>query len=51
MGKKVLTLMVVSVTAFAGTVQALANSAGYAPQAELYHKSVVDMTYSVCCKI
>jgi hypothetical protein len=46
--KKLTTLSIVCLAAFAGVLQALANSAGFFPQAELYHKTPVQVSYSVC---
>jgi hypothetical protein len=39
--------MVVCLAAFAGTLQALANSAGFFSQAALYEKTPVEISYSV----
>jgi hypothetical protein len=46
--KKLITLSVVCLAAFAGVLQALTNSAGFFPQAALYHKTPVELSYSVC---
>jgi hypothetical protein len=46
--KKLTTLSIVCLAAFAGVLQALANSAGFFPQAALYHKTPVQVSYSVC---
>ncbi|KAL9617545.1 MAG: hypothetical protein Q9160_007662 [Pyrenula sp. 1 TL-2023] len=45
--KKILILAVVSLAGFIGLAQALANQAGFFLQAELYHKTPVEISYSV----
>lgn len=46
--KKTTTISIVTLTAFAGVLQSLANASGYAPQTALYHKTSVQQSYSVC---
>ncbi|KAF9890432.1 hypothetical protein FE257_005837 [Aspergillus nanangensis] len=45
--KKLRVLMIVNLAAFSGTAQALINAAGFHPQAELYGKTLVEMSYSL----
>lgn len=47
MTKKVLILALVSLSSFIGVAQALANQSGFFVQASLYHKSPMQMSYSV----
>lgn len=47
MSKKIFILGIVSMSAFIGVAQALANQSGFFVQAEVYHKSPVQLTYSV----
>ncbi|KIW19389.1 hypothetical protein PV08_03684 [Exophiala spinifera] len=49
--RKSTTLAILCLASFAGIVQALANSAGFFVQAELYHKSPVDVSYSLSAAI
>lgn len=46
--KKYLTLFIFSLSAFGGTASSLVNQLGFKVQAELYEKSLVEMSYSVC---
>ena len=45
--KKSTTFCIVCLASFAGIIQALANTSGFFAQAELYHKTPVDISYSV----
>ena len=45
--KKILTLCIVSFVSCISLAQALANQAGFFPQAALYHKTPVQLSYSV----
>ena len=47
MWKKVLNLSIVSLAAFIGITQALANQSGFFAQAKVYHKTPVQISYSV----
>lgn len=47
MAKKIFILALVSLSSFIGVAQALANQSGLFVQAELYHKTPVQMSYSV----
>jgi hypothetical protein len=49
--KKYLTLVILSLSAFVGTASSLANQLGFAAQADLYGKTLVEMSYSVCTTI
>lgn len=51
MSKKIFTLTLVSVSAFIGIAQALANQSGFFVQAGLYNKTPVEMSYSVSAAI
>jgi hypothetical protein len=50
--KKIWTLAIVSLASFIGLAQALANQSGFFVQGAVYHKTPVEMSYSVCsfCK-
>ncbi|KAG7427763.1 Efflux pump rdc3 [Fusarium oxysporum f. sp. raphani] len=45
--KKTVTLAIVTLAAFAGVLQSLANASGFAQQAALYHKTSVQQSYSL----
>ena len=47
MSKKILTLGIISFASFIGLSQSLANQSGFFPQALLYHKKPVQLSYSV----
>lgn len=47
--KKYLILFTCSLAAFGGTASSLANQLGFKAQAEIYGKTLVQMSYSVCC--
>lgn len=47
MGKKIFILGLISLSSFIGVAQALANQSGFFIQAEVYHKTPVQMSYSV----
>ena len=47
MSKKIFILGIVSLSAFIGVAQALANQSGFFVQAQVYHESPVQLTYSV----
>ncbi|KAH8807750.1 major facilitator superfamily domain-containing protein [Xylogone sp. PMI_703] len=49
--KKITTLAIVSLASFAATLQTVANQAGFFPQAELYHKTPVQLSYSISAAI
>jgi MFS family permease len=45
--KKNMTLAIISLASMAGTLQGLANSSGLFQQAENYHKTAIQITYSL----
>lgn len=47
MSRKILILGIVSLSAFIGVAQALTNQSGFFVQAEVYHKSPLQLTYLV----
>ena len=47
LSKKILMLSIVSFASCIGLAQQLANQAGYFPQAALYHKTPVEISYAV----
>jgi hypothetical protein len=47
MSKKIRTLGIISFASFVGLAQQLANQAGFFPQAVLYHREPVELSYSV----
>ena len=51
MSKKVLTLGIISFASFVGLAQSLANQSGFFPQALLYHKEPVQLSYSVSTRL
>ena len=46
--RKLLTLVVVCLASFTSTLQALPNASGLVPQAILYQKTPVEISYGVC---
>ncbi|THC90640.1 hypothetical protein EYZ11_009902 [Aspergillus tanneri] len=46
MSKKIIILALVSISAFIGIAQALANQSGFFAQAELYNKNPIQISYS-----
>ena len=47
LSKKVRTLAIVSLASFIGIAQALTNQSGFFVQGALYHKTAVQLSYSV----
>ena len=47
LSKKIVILLIVSVSGFVCVAQSLANQAGFLIQASLYHKTAVEISYSV----
>ena len=47
LSKKIFTLSIVSFASCIGLAQQLANQAGFFPQAALYHKTPVEISYGV----
>ncbi|KAA8646338.1 uncharacterized protein ATNIH1004_007765 [Aspergillus tanneri] len=51
MSKKIIILALVSISAFIGIAQALANQSGFFAQAELYNKNPIQISYSISAAI